>query len=129
VGTGDLVSLLENLEDDGCATERDEEAEKNPLGAALPEEREGRDHRPEGHPHLEQAAQQDRSLHLDELLEGELDADGEKEKNDPDLGKDLHSLHSTHEAQSVRSGEQPGKQEPNDARHPQAVTDQKHRDR
>ena len=56
-----------------------------------------------------------------QLLDRELDADGEQEQDDADLGERLDVLDAIDEPESVRPAKQAGDQEPDDRRQSRAM--------
>ena len=121
-----LAPLAQHLEHDGRGRERDQEAREH--GRAYPNAQEhqpaGDD--PDGEPHLEPAAQEDRPSQPRHLTQRELDADGKQQQDHADLGKLSHQAHVADQPQGLRPDQHAGQQKPGDRDQPDPVAQVRH---
>ena len=76
-----------------------------------------------GQHHLEPAPAEDQPLDARELLQAELDADGEEQQDDAHLGGGVHEGAVLHEAEAVGADHHSGDQEAGDGHEAEAVAD------
>lgn len=113
-----LVPILEDLEDHRGAAEGDEESGEDRFVDGEPKFDADEGGRKKGYGDLEGPPHQGRPSDPQEPLEGELDADGEEEEDDPHLGEELYLLHLVDEPEAVGAGDDPRHQEPHHHRDP-----------
>jgi len=85
----------------------------------------------DGEDDLYQSGNEGSAAHAAQLLQRELDADGEQQQDDAHLGERFHGVRVAHEPKAVGAHEQTGDDEPGKGGQAQAVEDQHdhHRDR
>ncbi len=75
---------------------------------------------------MERASNKHIPLYLNELVKGELQANGKQEQNNPDFGNSLNLVHSLDKTESTRPGSNPHQDKTDQSGYPGAVTTVKH---
>ena len=75
---------------------------------------------PGGQQDLKRPSQQDRLFNPQQLVDGELDPDGEQQQDHPDFGHDLHFVDGLDQPQSMGPGQDPRQEKADQGRHFQA---------
>ena len=109
-----LRPLLEDLQHDRRATQRDQEAHENGCLNRLTESPGQEVDHETGQRYLERSTQYHPTPDPDQASERELDSDGEEQENHPHLGQDLHLVDSLNEPESVRPRQNPREQKAED---------------
>jgi hypothetical protein len=78
-----------------------------------------------GEENLKRSSCKDESFDPNEVLQGELNADGKEEQNNADLSQDFHLFLGADQAESMRARQNSGDQETHDGRHTESMTQKK----
>src|SRR5688572_4594790 len=117
----ELVAIGEHANHDRGAAQRDEHSEEDGDRQAQSERGRGRRRRTERQRNLERPAGEEKRADTRQLLDRELDADGEQEEDDADFRQRLDVLDTIDETESERAAEQPSDEESDDRRQPRAM--------
>jgi hypothetical protein len=128
VGRLHLGLALENLEDNGGAAERNQEADEHGFADAQAGKSRQEKENQTGDRHLDRPADEHRAAQLQQIGKRKFDADGEQQQDDPDFRQDLDFVHRLDQTQNLGAGQHPGEDKPHDGGNPQAVADKDHHD-
>jgi len=115
MGRIDLSPLLVEPEDNGRTAQGHEETYKDGAICRKPKAKNknngcGNDCKG----NLERTAYKDLAFQAEQFLEGKLKADGEQQKDDPDLGQQFHLMHALYQVQAMGAYQGAGQQETDD---------------
>ena len=128
VGTFKLGPLLEELEYDGGAAERDEKSHEEGFVEGSPCQAAHEEYRQCGQENLARTAHDDQAFDGEEALQGKFHADGEQQEHDADFRENLHFVKGADEAESVGSRQYSRDEKSHDGMDPEAVAQEDHGD-
>ncbi len=108
----ELAALGERAQHDGRAREREDEAVEDGAAEGLPERQRHARRRRGGEAHLQRAAERDLAEDVAQPGERELEADGEQQQHDADLGQHLDCVHRRRQPESEGPEQRAGRQQP-----------------
>jgi hypothetical protein len=117
VGRGRLAAVGQDLEHDRRARHRHEHPREHRLRQRAEIPPRGRGHQERGAGDLRQADPGHGREHHEQPRQGELEAHGEQEHDDADLGEHLDDVQVGHEREAVGPHEHAGHEQADDARH------------
>ena len=117
----DFAPLVVDLEHDGGRRHGGEAAVEPGAPSRDAESHRDQRDRADGQGHLERPTLDDRSTEPDDARKGQLEPDGEEQQHDANLGQPGDRVRFANEAERVRPDRDPGEQEADHRRYPEAV--------